>query len=64
MNEDLVATVIEANHVTSESGWWLDSSATIYISKDRSLFKIYEVIDDGTELKMGNNMWHPDLVPL
>jgi hypothetical protein len=56
VNEDLVATVTEANHVTSESGWWLDTGATIHISKDRSLFKTYEVIDDGTEVKMGNNI--------
>jgi len=48
--------VTKANHVTSENGWWLDTGATIHISKDRRLYKTYEVIDDGIEVQMGYNI--------
>jgi hypothetical protein len=57
MNEDLVATITKAHHVRFESGWWLDTEVIVHISKGRSLFKTYEVIDGGIDqVKMGNNI--------
>ncbi|KAI9178190.1 hypothetical protein LWI28_023694 [Acer negundo] len=50
MTEDkYVATVCDVNSVDIESGWWLDTVATIHICKDRSLFKTYEKTEDGNE---------------
>jgi hypothetical protein len=56
VNNNLIAMVTKANHVTSESVWWLDTRVTVHISKDISLFKTYKVIDDGTAVKMCNNI--------
>ena len=53
--EDLIATVCEANSIDNESGWWLDTGATVHICKDRSSFKTYQEID-GKEVKMANNL--------
>jgi hypothetical protein len=50
VNKGLVATVTKVKHVTPKSGWRLDIGAIIHISKDISLFKRYEVIDDETQV--------------
>jgi hypothetical protein len=34
--------------------WWVDSGATIHVCKDRSWFKTYESMNDGSILHMGN----------
>ncbi|GKC27203.1 hypothetical protein Tco_1034497 [Tanacetum coccineum] len=34
--------------------WWVDSGATIYVCKDRSWFKTYESLNDGSIIHMGN----------
>ncbi|KAK0599546.1 hypothetical protein LWI29_006218 [Acer saccharum] len=54
-DDKYVATVCDANSVDIESGWWLDTGATIHICKDRSLFKTYEKTEDGNEVKVANN---------
>ena len=40
-NLELIARICQASLVANESGWWLDTGATIHICKDRSLFKTY-----------------------
>ncbi|KAK0580419.1 hypothetical protein LWI29_001745 [Acer saccharum] len=54
-DDKYVATVCDANSVDIESGWWLDTGASIHICKDRSLFKTYEKTEDGNEVKVANN---------
>ncbi|GKF56183.1 zinc finger, CCHC-type containing protein [Tanacetum coccineum] len=34
--------------------WWVDSGATMHMCKDRCWFKIYESLNDGSILHMGN----------
>ncbi|GJT91946.1 zinc finger, CCHC-type containing protein [Tanacetum coccineum] len=34
--------------------WWVDSEATVHVCKDRCWFKIYESMNDGSLLHMGN----------
>ena len=34
--------------------WWVDSGATIHVCKDRSWFKTYKSMNDGSILHMGN----------
>ena len=41
-DEPMIATMTEANSVGIDSGWWLDTGATIHICKDHSLYKTYE----------------------
>ena len=36
--------------------WWVDSGATIHVCKDRSWFKTYESMNDGSILHMGNDL--------
>ncbi|GKE32663.1 zinc finger, CCHC-type containing protein [Tanacetum coccineum] len=42
--------------------WWIDSSATTYVCKDRCWFKTYESEEDGSVLYMGDDYFAPDLV--
>ncbi|GKD77598.1 zinc finger, CCHC-type containing protein [Tanacetum coccineum] len=34
--------------------WWVDLGATVHVCKDRCWFKIYELLNDGSILHMGN----------
>ncbi|KAI9194711.1 hypothetical protein LWI28_008507 [Acer negundo] len=35
-------------------GWWYDICTTVYVSNDKSLFKIFEEVGNGQEIQMGN----------
>ncbi|GJR77225.1 zinc finger, CCHC-type containing protein [Tanacetum coccineum] len=50
-----VTDVSEAYFVQDDDvAWWVDSGATVYVCKDRCLFKTYESLNDGSILHMGN----------
>ncbi|KAH9715705.1 hypothetical protein KPL71_021156 [Citrus sinensis] len=40
---------------TNDNAWWIDSGATKHVCKDRSLFKSYKAMDDGSVLYMENS---------
>lgn len=54
VEEELVAMVTEINMADTSDGWWFDSGATVHVCKDKSLFKTYEVVNDGQEVQMGD----------
>ncbi|GKB79521.1 zinc finger, CCHC-type containing protein, partial [Tanacetum coccineum] len=39
--------------------WWIHSSATTHVCKDRCLFKTYEPVEDGSVLYMGDDHFAP-----
>nr|GEY20615.1 zinc finger, CCHC-type [Tanacetum cinerariifolium] len=39
--------------------WWIDSGATTHVCKDRCWFKIYEPVEDGSVLYMGDDHFAP-----
>ena len=41
--------------VTKSDDWWYDSGATIHVCNNKSLFKYYEIVDNGDEVLMGNH---------
>ncbi|GJT12254.1 zinc finger, CCHC-type containing protein [Tanacetum coccineum] len=50
-----VTYVSEAHFVQDDDvAWWIDSGATTHVCKDRCWFKIYESLNDGSILHMGN----------
>nr|GEW67003.1 zinc finger, CCHC-type [Tanacetum cinerariifolium] len=50
-----VKYVSEAFFVQNDDvAWWVDSEATVHMCKDRCWFKIYESLNDGSILHMGN----------
>ncbi|GJW94798.1 zinc finger, CCHC-type containing protein [Tanacetum coccineum] len=50
-----VTYISEAYFVQDDDvAWWVDSGATVYVSKDRCWFKTYESLNDGSILHMGN----------
>ncbi|GKD16184.1 hypothetical protein Tco_1205342 [Tanacetum coccineum] len=50
-----VTYVSEAYFVHDDDvAWWVDLGATVYVCKDRCLFKTYESLNDGSILHMGN----------
>ena len=50
-----VTYVSESFYVQDDDvAWWVDSGATVHVCKDRSWFKIYESLNDGSILHMGN----------
>ena len=54
-NTNLVAMISEINVLEDDNAWWIDSGATKHVCKDRSLFKSYKAMDDGSVLYMGNS---------
>ncbi|KAH9726106.1 hypothetical protein KPL70_008133 [Citrus sinensis] len=54
-NTNLVAMIFEINVLEDDNAWWIDSGATKHVCKDRSLFKSYKAMDDGSVLYMGNS---------
>nr|GEW05633.1 zinc finger, CCHC-type [Tanacetum cinerariifolium] len=40
----------------NDVAWWVDSRATVHVCKDRSWFKNYELLNDGSILIMGNEL--------
>ena len=42
--------ISEINVLEDNNAWWIDSGATKHVCKDRSLFKSYKVMDDGSVL--------------
>lgn len=49
-----VTMILEINIFEDDIVWWIDSSATRYVYKDKNLFGKYESIEDGSILYMGN----------
>ncbi|GJT26529.1 zinc finger, CCHC-type containing protein [Tanacetum coccineum] len=50
-----VTYVFEAFFMQDDDvAWWVDSGATVHVCKDRCWFKIYESLNDGSILHMGN----------
>ncbi|GJY01834.1 zinc finger, CCHC-type containing protein [Tanacetum coccineum] len=50
-----VTYVSEAYFVQDDDvAWWVDSGVIVYVCKDRSWFKTYESLNDGSILHMGN----------
>ena len=50
-----VTYVSESFYVQDDDvAWWVDSGATVHVCKDRSWFKTYESLNDGSILHMGN----------
>ena len=47
--------ISEINVLEDDNAWWIDSGATKHVCKDRSLFKSYKAMDDGSVLYMGNS---------
>ncbi|XP_039158512.1 probable acyl-activating enzyme 1, peroxisomal [Eucalyptus grandis] len=49
--------VSEINSTTVQSGWWIDSGATVHVCKDKYMFKQFEEIVDSSvqEVPMANN---------
>ncbi|GJZ30329.1 zinc finger, CCHC-type containing protein [Tanacetum coccineum] len=41
-------------NLDDDVAWWVDSGATVHVCKDRCWFKIYESLNDGSILHMGN----------
>ncbi|KAH9720235.1 hypothetical protein KPL70_006028 [Citrus sinensis] len=54
-NTNFVAMISEINVLEDDNAWWIDSGATKHVCKDRSLFKSYKAMDDGSVLYMGNS---------
>ncbi|KAH9780112.1 CCHC-type domain-containing protein [Citrus sinensis] len=54
-NTNFVAMISEINVFEDDNAWWIDSGATKHVCKDRSLFKSYKAMDDGSVLYMGNS---------
>jgi len=54
---DAMAMVSEINSTTVQSGWWIDSGATVHVCKDKYMFKQFEEIVDSNvqEVLMANN---------
>lgn len=46
--------IYEVNILEEDNSWWVDSRATRYVCKDKSLFKSYESIEDGCVIYMKN----------
>ena len=53
--EKFVAMISEANVLEDAEAWWIDSGATRHVCKDKSCFKNYEPVEDGSVLYMGNS---------
>ena len=49
--------ISEVNLLEDDSAWWIDSSATRHVCKDKSKFSVYEIVEDGSILYMDNS-WH------
>ncbi|GJR84246.1 zinc finger, CCHC-type containing protein [Tanacetum coccineum] len=47
------------NLVVDAIAWWIHSSATTHVCKDRCLFKTYEPVEDGSVLYMGDDHFAP-----
>ncbi|GJR50818.1 zinc finger, CCHC-type containing protein [Tanacetum coccineum] len=45
--------------VVDAIAWWIDSGATTHVCKDRCWFKIYEPVEDGSVLYMGDEHFAP-----
>lgn len=49
---DAMAMVFETNSTTIQSGWWLDSGATVHVCKDKNMFKQFEDVVDSNVQKV------------
>ncbi|GAA0180990.1 hypothetical protein LIER_30185 [Lithospermum erythrorhizon] len=53
-NENFTAMISEINVVQNDNDWWVDSSATRHVCKDKLSFKTYEPVKETTFVYMGN----------
>ena len=53
--EKFAAVISEVNLLKDNSAWWIDSGATRYVFKDKTMFSAYEPVEDGTVLYTGNS---------
>jgi hypothetical protein len=54
-SKEFVAMISEIFMLEEDRSWWIDSCATKHICKDMSLFKSFEIVEDGCVLFMGNS---------
>ncbi|KAL0329430.1 UNVERIFIED_CONTAM: Retrovirus-related Pol polyprotein from transposon TNT 1-94 [Sesamum radiatum] len=55
-----VSLISEAFYVQDDDvAWWIDSGATTHACKDRGWFKVFQPVDDGSILHMGNESSAP-----
>jgi hypothetical protein len=54
-SKEFVAMISEVFMLEEDRSWWIDSCATKHICKDMSLFKSFEIVEDGCVLFMGNS---------
>ena len=52
---ELSAVVTEANIVGNPREWWVDTGATRHICADSKMFSMYQKVDGGDHLTMGNS---------
>jgi hypothetical protein len=53
--KEFVAMISEVFILEEDASWCIDLCATKHICKDRSLFKTFEIVEDGCVLFMGNS---------
>ncbi|KAL0303187.1 UNVERIFIED_CONTAM: hypothetical protein Sradi_6186800 [Sesamum radiatum] len=55
-----VSLISEAFYVQDDDvAWWIDSGATTHACKDRGWFKVFQPVDDGSVLHIGNELSAP-----
>ena len=52
---NLSAVVTEANLVGNPREWWVETGATRHICADNKIFSMYQKVDGGDHLTMGNS---------
>jgi hypothetical protein len=53
--KEFVAMMSEIFMLEKDGSWWIDSCAAKHVCKERSIFKTFEVVEDGCVLFMENS---------
>nr|GMD08351.1 Retrovirus-related Pol polyprotein from transposon TNT 1-94 [Ipomoea batatas] len=53
--EIFIAMIYEICVMQSDDSWWVDTGATRHVCKDINLYKIYNGLEDGPSMYMGND---------